>query len=121
MVTDTSKLTTTSWQHQRNSIGGVLIGREDVRQSIRTICTTQKGSVPFAPEFGCDLLPAIDENPAVSIQNLKVIYLKEIPKQEPRCEVIDVNGVYDDDGQLQMTINYKLKGNELGDKVEVYV
>jgi len=121
MVTDTTKITTNSYQHKRNSIGEILTGRDDVRQSIRTICTTQKGSVPFAPEFGCDLLPAIDENPIISIQNLKVVYLKEIPRQEPRCEIIDVNGVFNDNGQLHMTINYKLKGNNLGEKVEVYV
>lgn len=118
---DITKITANSYQHARNTIGEVLINRDDIRQCIRTICTTQKGDVPFAPEFGCDLFQAIGENPQDSIIYLKVIYLKEIPKQEPRCEVLDVNGFFDDKGKLQMTVNYKLKNNDLGEKVEFYV
>lgn len=121
MAIDIRTITSKNWQHKHNTIGDVVIDKDDVKQCIRTIATTQKGSVPFASEFGCDLISGIGENPQETIANLKIIYLKEIPKQEPRCEIIDITGTFDDNGRVQMEIYYKLKNSDSAEKVEIYV
>lgn len=121
MVIDTTKINTKNWQHKRNSIGEIVEDIYDIKQCIRTIATTQKGSVPFAPEFGCNLMEAIGENSQDSIDYLCAIYLKEIPRQEPRCSIIEINGVFDENGKILMKVYFKNSINNLTEKTEFYV
>ena len=117
---DITQLKTKNFQHKRNTIGEIVLDDNDIAQCIKTICTTKKGSVPFAPEFGCDVFEAIGENPQASIDFLKTVFLKEIPKQEPRCQVTDVTGAFDDNGKIVMIVYFKKKSDNLTSKVEVY-
>lgn len=118
---NTIQLHTKNWQHKRNSIGEVVYNIYDIKQCIRSIAMTQKGSVPFAPEFGCDIMSAIGENSDDAIENLIIIYTKEIPRQEPRCEIIDITGSFDGNGKICMIVYFKDTTNNLTDKTEVYV
>ena len=118
---DITKLKTKNWQHKRGTMGEVVTDIYDIEQCIQTIAMTEKGEVPFAPEFGCPNIKAIGENPQDSIEYLTVVYLKELPRQEPRCEIIDITGNFDDNGRVKMTIYFKDKLNNLTDKTEFYI
>jgi len=120
-MTDITALTTKNWQHARGEIGGVVTGIEDIKQCIYTICTVNKGDVPFMPELGTEIIDAIGENSGSAIDIIRAVWLKEIPLQEPRCEITDVTGTFDDNGRIKMTIYFKEKLTGLTDKQEVYV
>lgn len=110
-----------SFQHKRNSLYETISGKEDVKQCVKTIALTQKGSVPFMPEFGCDLMPCIGEKSPLAIDYLIGVYSKEIPLQEPRCEVSEVVGDFDDNGKIKMIIYFSCKEDGSKDFTEVYV
>lgn len=108
-----------NFQHKRNSLGEIVQGKDDVKQCVVTITTTQKGSVPFMHNLGCDLLPAIGEKSETAIDYLIGVYSKEVPIQEPRCNIVEVTGEANENGQITMKI-YFAQNNET-DYVEVYV
>ena len=110
-----------SYQHKRNSLTETVSGKEDVKQCVKTIASTQKGSVPFMPEFGCDLFPAVGEKSPLAIDYLIGVYTREISLQEPRCEISEVVGDFTEDGQIKMTIYFTCKEDENSDFVELYV
>ncbi len=121
MAQDITKLTTKNWQHKRNTIGEVAVDIYDIEQCIKTIATTQKGEVPFMPELGINFLEGIGEESENAILYYKTQYLKEIPRQEPRCEVIDVTGKFDENGQIKMVVYFKEILNDLPRKTEVWI
>ena len=49
----------THWQPNLDN-DDIVTGFADVEQAIRIILSTNKGSVPHRPEFGCDALKLID-------------------------------------------------------------
>ncbi len=110
-----------SRQHKRNSINETISGKEDVKQCVKTIASTQKGSVPFMPEFGCDLMPAIGEKSPLAIDYLIGVYSKEIPIQEPRCNISEVVGDFTENGTVKMVIYFLYKEDESKDFTEVYI
>ncbi len=121
MITDITKLNKKNWQHKRNTIGEVVQGSDDIKQCIETIMTTDKGSVPFMPELGTNVIEAIGENSEDAINIAIAIYKKEIPLQEPRCAITDITGVCDDNGHIHITVYYKEKSTGYTDKVERYI
>ena len=118
---DITKLNTKNWQKRRNTIGGIASNIDDIRQCINTICSLDKGEVPFMPELGADIFEAIGENSDDAINIIKSVLIKEIPKQEPRCEITDITGLYDENGRIKITIYFKEKMTGLTDKTEVYI
>lgn len=121
MITDITKLNTKNWQHKRNTIGEIVQGIYDIKQSIETIIATQKNTVPFMPELGTDIIEAIGENAEDSIDISISILKKEIPLQEPRCEITDISGEKNDNGRIHLTVYFKEKTTGYTDKTEVYI
>lgn len=115
------KIKTKYWQHKRGSIGEIAVGIHDIKQCVDTVITTNKGTVPLMPELGCDQIEAIGETPEVAIDILKTIWLKEIPLQVPRCEVIDIVGESNDDGRILMKIYFKDKTTGKKDYTKKYL
>ena len=83
---------------------------------------TTKGEVPLNPEAGTNIIEAIDENPEDAAEiAIKTVY-KEIPKQEPRCEIIQVVPEQNiRTGELKLTIYFKNKKTNITDKTEVFI
>lgn len=119
LIVNTKTLKTKNWQHKRNTIGDIVQDEMDVEQCIKTIAGTLKGSVPLMPELGCDTISAVGEKGGNAIDRLITIYTKEIPKQEPRCEILFITGEYSEDGRVHMKINYKYKNTN--NVTEVYI
>ncbi len=121
MAADITKLTTKNWQHERNTIGKVVTETDDIKQCIHTICTTRKGKVPFMPEFGTDIFEAVGENSDDAIEIITAVLTKEIPLQEPRCEITEITGIKTAEGKVKITIYYKEKRTGITQKTEIYL
>lgn len=121
MTENINKLNTTSWQHKRGTIGKVVIGSEDIKQCINNIINIQKGSIPFMPELGTNIIAAIGEKANDAIDIAVAIFSKEIPIQEPRVEIISTSGEYTESGEIHITIQYREKQSGISDYTEVYL
>ena len=121
MTTDITKINTRKWQHKRNTLGEIIQGTDDIRQCIQTILQVVKGSIPFMPELGTDIIEAIGENTEDAIDIGIAIITKEIPLQEPRAEVLDVTGDKEENGTTHFVIYFKDKTTNLTDTTEVWV
>ena len=122
MSKDITKINSKNWQHKRGSIGDIAIDNEDIKQCINSIFETAKGEVPLNPEAGTNLIDAIDETPEDAIEiAIKTAY-KEIPRQEPRCEILQVSPEKDvKTGSIKLTVWFKNKKTNITDKTEVYI
>lgn len=111
-----------NWQHKRGSIGDIAVDNDDIKQCINSIFETAKGEVPLNPEAGTDIINAIDESPDDAVEiAIKTAY-KEIPRQEPRCEILQV--VPDkniETGSIKLTVYFKNKKTNITEKTEVYI
>lgn len=121
MTQDITKLTIKNWQKRRNTIGEIAEGTEDIKQCIKTICTVRKGKIPFMPEFGTEIFEAIGENSDDAIDIITAILKKEIPKQEPRCEITDLTGTKKENGEIKITVYFREKNTGITDKQEVFI
>ena len=122
MSIDITKINSKNWQHKRGSIGDIAIDNEDIKQCINSIFATAKGEVPLNPEAGTNIIEAIDENPEDAAEiAIKTAY-KEIPRQEPRCEILQaVPEININTGELKLTIYFKNKKTNITDKTEVNI
>ena len=121
MITNTTQLHTKNWQHKRNTIGEIATDINDIKQCIDTICSTDKGSIPFMPEFGTEAMQALGENSDDAIDMISALWKTEIPKQEPRCEVTEITGVKEDNGRIKMKIYFREKSTKITQTTEVYI
>ena len=112
---------TASWQHKRNTIGEIVQDSADIKQCIKNILTTAKGSMPFMPEFGTDIIQAVGEKSPDAADIAIAIVSKELPVQEPRIEVNAVSFEYDEYGKVIIKINYTEKATGINDYTEVYI
>ena len=115
------QIQTKNWQKARNTIGGIVTETEDIRQCINTICSVRKGKIPYMPEFGTDIADAVGENSDDAIDIIASVLKREIPVQEPRCEITEVTGVKDSNGVIKMTVYFKAKMTGITDKEEIYI
>ena len=122
MSKDITNINSKNWQHKRGSIGEIVVENDDIKQCIKSILETAKGEVPLNPEAGTEIINAVDENPDDAVEiAIKTVY-KEIPKQEPRCEVLYVESEKDiDTGVIKIIIYFKNKKTNITDKTEVYI
>lgn len=112
---------TEQWQHKRGTFGEIITGNDDICQCIQTILQTPKGSIPFMPELGTDIIQAIGESAEDAADIGIAIITKELPKQEPRIKIIDVTGEKNQNGQIKFSIYWKNKTTNLTEKTEVYI
>jgi phage baseplate assembly protein W len=83
------QLKTKNWQHKLGTIGGVVVDLDDIGQCYEVIFATTKGSIPFNPDLGLDLIDFIDGDMNISL--LKKHITEELNRQEPRASVVGVD------------------------------
>ncbi|MGN0014613.1 MAG: hypothetical protein ACI37T_04255, partial [Candidatus Gastranaerophilaceae bacterium] len=118
---DITKLKTKNWQHKRGSIGEVVTEIDDIAQCVASIMEITKGSVPLCPELGTDVIEAIGENTEDAIEIATAIFAKEIPIQEPRCELLDITGEKDENGKIIIKPYIQAKQTGKTKKIERYI
>lgn len=83
------KITSSYWS-LKLSESGVVQGLEDIQQCIYIILTTQKGTDPTRPEFGCGVFDYIDKPVNIAVPNMKKEIAKAIAIYEPRVKIIRI-------------------------------
>ena len=102
-------LKTKHFQKKLNAIGEVVTDIEDIEQCYDIIFHTQKGACPFLLNLGTDIINAVGQNPAKAEKIIKTILLKELPIQEPRAEVLNIETKYNEDGKIIVKVHFKCK------------
>lgn len=75
-----------------NSDISLIINNADVAQSLQSLLMTEKGSVPFRPDFGCDLSTILFENMSLlQADRLRTRIINTVKTFEPRVLINDVN------------------------------
>lgn len=80
---------------------------EEVAQNVRTICTTQKYSVPMDRLFGVDA-SIVDRPAPKAIAQLQAELIQAIRKFEPRCRVKKVSFDGDMNGRLTAKVRIEI-------------
>lgn len=92
---------------------GITVGARSVKNAMLGIILTRRGSRPFMPEFGCDLMDDLFENmtPLTADTIQKNIYTA-IRNWEPRITKlsVDVQAMYDDNTVI-VTIRFSILDN----------
>lgn len=90
-----TEITSNYWQLSTAGPGQIVQGLEDISQCINILLTTQKGSDPFRPTFGVDLMSYIDLPQTEALPRLIQDIQAQVETWEPRAEI----------QSLQYTIN----------------
>lgn len=82
--------------------------KEAIRQSIRNIINTKKGSVPGKPDFGCPLDAYLFEQLDDTLKDLLIGDVNSaLTKYEPRISVEDVSVEFQEAyNRIDITVNY---------------
>lgn len=92
-------------------IGDIVVGLDDVEQSIMTIALTEKGSVPGQPEKCTRLAPYIDRRPEIAIPNITREIFDAITIWEPRVVVDRVAIAREDFAQWSFPVFWRLRAD----------
>jgi phage baseplate assembly protein W len=99
-------ITAKDWSPKLGAFGEVVTNDADIAQCIRIICTTQLGSVPLRPEFGCEIFKWLDAPLDVAIVNIPLEIFQSIGRWEPRV-LIDSVQVFQGEGIAELFISLK--------------
>jgi phage baseplate assembly protein W len=99
------------WQPALGAVDAFVQGMDDLAQSIRIVITTPKGSVPLLPEFGCDILPLLD-NPLPGVMGRVVREVSlALATWEPRIKVTKVQMQTSGCGAATLAVSWIPKGD----------
>jgi phage baseplate assembly protein W len=94
-VTLTSDINSNYWSLSKDEDGAIVTGLDDLVQQVLIALTTNKGSVPFDPEFGFNINELLDKPVNYVIPNGKVGILETLERDVPLISVSSVNHVFD--------------------------
>ena len=80
---------------------------DEIEQNIRTILTTEVGSVPLDRDFGIDTT-LLDSPTPLARARLTNVILEAIERYEPRVEVVRVDYSEKNDGRLVPSVTVRL-------------
>lgn len=88
MITpNVNTIDTPDWSLSSAESGQVVRDEEDISQCISIIVTTDKGSDPLRPTFGCGVPDVIDRPASIAIPQIKRDIIDQVARWEPRAEV----------------------------------
>lgn len=88
-MTTLQDITSADWQLSYTP-GKVEQGIKDVWQCIWTILTTEKGTDPTRPDFGCGIYTYIDKPVNIAVPNMKREIAQAIARYERRVKIIRI-------------------------------
>lgn len=118
MAIELKDIQSTEWGLDIDNLGNVKQGLDDIKQCIDIILTTQKGTDPLRPDFGCGVYDDLDKPINSVLPNMIKSIKESIAKYETRVEkvsikysIVDFNLIFD--------INYKIKNTILTDLLSI--
>lgn len=95
---------------QLGSVGTLVEDLEDVRQCVRIILLTPKGTVPHRPDFGCDAWQWLDAPLPVATPRIVAAVVEALETHEPRVAVDRVSVQPGDaPGHLIVTVTLRIR------------
>lgn len=82
-----SEIQSKNWQIDITQPQSVVVGSDDIQQSISIILRTRKGEDPLRPHFGSDIWRWIDKPVNTAVPNMKKEILDAIEMFEPRVKI----------------------------------
>lgn len=89
-VTLTSDITTQYWSLSLNGLGSIVNDIEYIKQQVLIALGTNKGSVPFDPEFGFNIQELLDRPVNIVIPNGKLGILDTLGRDVPQVKVTSI-------------------------------
>jgi phage baseplate assembly protein W len=113
-----SDITSTQWTFDINTPGNIVQGLESIKQCVFIILTTEKGTDPLRPDFGCAAFDYLDMPVNVAIPRMIKSISESLLKYETRIEEIKVTPALNI-SQTTFTISYKIKNTKSTDQLNV--
>lgn len=85
-----SEIRNSEWGFSTKGVGQVVQGLDDIRQCIRIILHTKKGTDPLRPLFGCDINKFIDKPINSVVPSAIREIIEAVTLWEPRVEIISI-------------------------------
>lgn len=106
-----NEIRSAEWGISLNEFGAVVEGNDDINQCISIIIRTIKGTDPFRPNFGCDILRYLDLTKKLAAPGLAKEIGDAVKLWEQR---IDVNRVsYQiEETRIMFSVDWNLRGAE---------
>lgn len=106
MATTLDHITSDDWSYDLQNPGFVVQGLQDIQQCVFIILTTQKGTDPTRPTFGCGVYDWIDKPVSIAVPNMKREIAEAIGLFEPRVKIIRILQTVED-STVTFTIEWK--------------
>lgn len=106
-----NEIRSAEWGISLNEIGAVVEGNDDINQCIAIIVRTIKGTDPFRPNFGCDILRYLDLTKRLAAPGLAKEIGDAIKLWEPRIEVKRVSYQIEEN-RIVFSVDWNLRGAE---------
>jgi phage baseplate assembly protein W len=106
------QITAADWSLRLGELGAVVEGADDVAQCVRVILGTPRGSVPLAPEFGCDAWAYLDRPMNEARPRIIREVIDAIERWEPRAELVSVAAELDtaEAASLRIVVTFRVRG-----------
>lgn len=104
----------TFWQFALNRTGEAATDLDDIRQAMRIILLTPKGSVPHRPNFAIGIYDYLDLPLNVVTNRLVAETWRALTQFEPRIDVLEVNvfpGAAPE--RIRIRVDFRVKVNQL--------
>lgn len=113
MATTLDQIRADNWAISLDEPREVVQGVDEISQCILIILSTQKGSDPFRPEFGCDILPYLDLPIQQAKANLIRAILEAIQIWEQRVAITNITTTIED-SHITFNIEWTIAETDLG-------
>lgn len=90
--------------------GEIVQGMDDIQQCIYIILTTQKGTDPTRPDFGCGIFEYIDRPLSIAAPNMKKEIIFAIATYEPRAQITQITHTVEY-SKLTFNIEWTISGS----------
>lgn len=113
-----SEISSTTWTFDIENPGKIVQGFDAIKQCVFIILTTQKGTDPLRPDFGCGAFEYVDKPVAYAVPRMIKEIVFALEKYEPRIEQIKVQQVLDE-SHATFTISYSIKNTKSTDQLNI--
>lgn len=117
-MAEVKNITSTQWTYDINKPWELVQGFEAIKQCVFLILTTQPGTDPLRPLFGCGAFEYIDKPVNFAIPRMIKSISESLTKYEPRIENVKVTQVLNV-SQSTFTISYTVKNTKITDQLNI--
>lgn len=94
-----------NWAPSLENPNEIVQGIEDIAQCLTVIVLTGKGSVPFDPEFGCDILRWVDQPINIALPSIVKEVADAVATYEKRAIIVRITPeINQDQGGAHLTV-----------------